>query len=232
MSGTEADSQQRALSERSLVRGLALAALEALERERQRIDGLNVYPVPDGDTGANLVATMRALVEELGVGKPSGQAGFRRDLSRASLMLARGTSGVILSQIVRGAIEAAPLSGPVGSRALVTIFERARDAAYSAVAKPAEGTILTLMRELTDEARGLRRKQLSLEQCLDALVTRGEEALERTREQNPLLAEAGVVDAGAAGLLVCLRAIARMVAGAPALVEAPVLRLVASPPER
>jgi len=104
--------------------------------------------------------------------------------------------------------------------------------AKPAVAKPAEGTILTLMRELTDEARGLRRKKLSLEQCLDALVTRGEEALERTREQNPLLAEAGVVDAGAAGLLVCLRAIARMVAGAPALVEAPVLRLVASPPER
>lgn len=228
MSGAKADSQ-RARSERELVRGLLLAALEALERERQRIDGLNVYPVPDGDTGANLVVTVSALVEELDSAEPSGQAGFRRVLSRAFLMRARGTSGVILSQIVSGVVEAAPVSGPVGSRALVTMLERAREAAYSAVAKPAEGTILTLMSELTDEARALRRKKLSLEQCLDALVARGEKALERTREQSPILAEAGLVDAGAAGLLVCLKAIARTVAGAPAAAQAPVLRLVSSP---
>lgn len=231
MSGARAD-LQRARSELELVRGLAQAALEALERERQRIDGLNVYPVPDGDTGANLVVTMRALVEELDSAEPSGQADFRRSLSRALLMRARGTSGVILSQIVSGVVEAAPVSGPVGSRALVTMFERARDAAYSAVAKPAEGTILTLMCELTDETRALRRRKLTLEQCLDALVMRGKEALERTREQSPLLAEAGLVDAGAAGLLVCLQAIARAVAGAPAVAQTPVLRLVSSTSER
>jgi dihydroxyacetone kinase-like predicted kinase len=218
----------RASAELALVRRLALAALEALERERQRIDGLNVYPVPDGDTGMNLVLTVRALVEELDATELDGRSTSRRDFARALLMRARGTSGVILSQIVRGAVEAAPVSGPIGGRALATMLERSRDAAYSAVAKPAEGTILTLMRELADEARGQRRKGIPLEQRLDALVKRGEAALERTREQSPALSEAGVVDAGAAGLLVCLRAISHALAGAPVVAPAPALRLVAS----
>ena len=214
MSDTKTD-LKAASAELALVRRLATSALEALERERQRIDGLNVYPVPDGDTGMNLVLTVRALVEELDATESSAPAAFRRDLARALLLRARGTSGVILAQIVRGAVEAAPVSGPIGGRALATMLERSRDAAYSAVAKPAEGTILTMMRELTDEAREQRRKGLSLEQRLDGLVERGEAALERTREQSPVLSEAGVVDAGAAGLLVCLRAISSALAGAP-----------------
>jgi|PersoiStandDraft_1058852.scaffolds.fasta_scaffold00096_7 dihydroxyacetone kinase-like predicted kinase len=231
MSGAGIDSNA-AVAELALVRRLALAALEALERERQRIDGLNVYPVPDGDTGMNLVLTVRALVEELDATRPTEQANLRRDFARALLMRARGTSGVILSQIVRGAVEAAPVSGPLGGRALAVMLERSRDAAYSAVAKPVEGTILTVIRELADEARALRRKALPLDRRLHAIVVRGEEALERTREQNPALAEAGVVDAGAVGLLVCLRAIAQVISGAPAVVPAPALRLVSSPPER
>jgi len=227
MSDLETDSLQ-ASAELALVRRLALAALEALERERQRIDGLNVYPVPDGDTGMNLVLTVRALVEDLDVSESSGSATFRRDFARALLMRARGTSGVILSQVVRGAVEAAPVSGPIDGRALAAMLERSRDAAYSAVARPAEGTILTLMRELADEARRHRRKQMPLEQRLDALVERGEAALERTREQSPTLADAGVVDAGAAGLLVCLRAIACALAGAPVVAPAAALRLIPS----
>ena len=231
MSGAEIDSSV-AVAELALVRRLALAALEVLERERQRIDGLNVYPVPDGDTGMNFVLTIRALVEELDATRPAEQASLRRDFARVLLMRARGTSGVILSQIVRGAVEAAPVSGPLGGRALAVMLERSRDAAYSAVAKPAEGTILTLMRELADEARALRRKRLPLDRRLHAIVIRGEEALERTREQNPALAEADVVDAGAAGLLVCLRAIAQVISDAPAVAPAPVLRLVSDPPNR
>ena len=225
MSDTKTD-LKAASAELALVRRLATSALEALERERQRIDGLNVYPVPDGDTGMNLVLTVRALVEELDATESSAPAAFRRDLARALLMRARGTSGVILAQIVRGAVEAAPVSGPIGGRALATMLERSRDAAYSAVAKPAEGTILTMMRELTDEAREQRRKGLSLKQRLDGLVERGEAALERTREQSPVLSEAGVVDAGAAGLLVCLRAISSALAGAPVVAPVPALRLV------
>ena len=216
----------RAGAELALVRRLALAALEALERDRQRIDGLNVYPVPDGDTGMNLVLTVRALVEELDASEPAGQVAFRRDFARALLMRARGTSGVILSQIVRGAVEAAPVAGPIDGRALTTMLERAREAAYSAVARPAEGTILTLIRELADEARARRRKTMPLELRLNALVERGEAVLERTQAQNPTLTDAGVVDAGAAGLLVCLRAIAHAAAGEPVVAPAPALRLV------
>lgn len=225
MSDTKTD-LKAASAELALVRRLATSALEALERERQWIDGLNVYPVPDGDTGMNLVLTVRALVEELDATESSAPAAFRRDLVRALLMRARGTSGVILAQIVRGAVEAAPVSGPIGGQALATMLERSRDAAYSAVAKPAEGTILSLMCELTDEAREQRRKGLSLEQRLDGLVERGEAALERTREQSPILSEAGVIDAGAAGLLVCLRAISSALAGAPVVAPVPALRLV------
>ena len=215
-------------AELALVRRLALAALEALERERQRIDGLNVYPVPDGDTGLNLLLTVRALVEELDAAESSAAATFRRDFARSVLMRARGTSGVILSQIVRGAVEAAPASEPVGGRALAAMMESARAAAFSAVARPAEGTILSLMRELSDEARRLRRKTMPLEQRLAALVERGEQALERTRTQSRVLGEAGVVDAGAAGLLVCLRAVARELAGEPVVEKTASLRLVSS----
>ncbi|MGA9762122.1 MAG: DAK2 domain-containing protein [Gaiellaceae bacterium] len=227
MSGRETESAE-ASAELALVRRLATSALAALERERQRIDGLNVYPVPDGDTGLNLVLTVRAMLEELDATGSGGRVTVRRDFARALLMRARGTSGVILSQIVRGAVEAAPASGPIGGRALATMLERARDAAYSAVARPAEGTILTLMRELTDEAREHRRKALSLEQRLDGLVERAEAALEQTREQNPILSEAGVVDAGAAGLVVCLRAIARAATGKPDVAQPPALKLVGS----
>jgi dihydroxyacetone kinase-like predicted kinase len=215
-----------AAAELELLRRLARAALEALERARPRVDGLNVYPVPDGDTGENLVHTVRALTEALDAAEPAPRALLQRNLVRALLMAARGNSGVILSQIVRGLVEAAPATSSLGGRALAAMLEHARDAAYAAVSRPVEGTMLTLMRELAAEARALRRKTLPLERRLDALVERGEKALTRTTAQNPVLDEAGVVDAGAAGLLVCLRAVVAAVSGAPSETAAPALRLV------
>jgi dihydroxyacetone kinase-like predicted kinase len=223
MSGRRTDPEA---TELELVRELARAALAALERERQRIDGLNVYPVPDGDTGRNLVETMRALVAELNETEPAPREELRRSLARALSMRARGCSGVIVSQIVRGLVEAVPAEGAIGGRELAAMLESARDAARAAIARPAEGTILTLMHELTKEARRLRRKPLPLDRRLDALVERGEKALERTREQNPVLREARVVDAGSAGVLVCMKAVARTVSGAAPIAERPRLRLV------
>jgi dihydroxyacetone kinase-like predicted kinase len=139
-------------------------------------------------------------------------------------MGARGNSGAILSQIVRGAVEAAPAGDPFDARALAAILERARDEAYAAVHKPVEGTMLTLMRELADEGRSRRRQKLPLDRLLWALVERGEEAVARTPERLSVLSENGVVDAGAAGLLECLRAIAAELSGERQ--EAPPLRLV------
>lgn len=213
-----------------LLRRFAHTALKALERDRQRIDGLNVYPVPDGDTGANLVSTVRALVDELDATEPVERSLLHRNLARALRMGARGNSGVILSQLVAGAVQAAPVASAIDGRALALMLESAREAAYAAVSKPVEGTMLTLMGALSERALALRRKKLPLDQLLRRLVESGEEALARTPDQLPALREAGVVDAGAAGLLECLRAIAAAVSAEPAVEAAQVLRLVTAPP--
>lgn len=216
------------LPQLELLRRLTGAALEVLERERQRIDGLNVFPVPDGDTGQNLVATLGSLLDELETAVELGRPLARRSFARALLMGARGNSGLILSQIVRGLVEAAPASLPVDAQALAPMLARARDAAYAAVQRPVEGTMLTLMSELAEEAGALRRKRLSSERFLQRLVERGEQALARTPEQLAVLRDSGVVDAGAAGTLEFLKAITAELSDEGSG-EAPVrLRLVSS----
>jgi uncharacterized protein len=190
---------------------LARAALAALDASRQRIDDLNVYPVPDGDTGTNMAETARAVVNALERGES--------DVVRAALMGARGNSGVILSQIVRGAVEALP-DGEVDTPALARALRGASDAAYAAVRDPQEGTILTVIRELAEEAERRGGAGLPIEDALARLVEHGEAALARTKEQLDILREAGVVDAGGAGLVEILRGIAAHVRGEP-LPEAP-----------
>jgi DAK2 domain fusion protein YloV len=186
---------------------LARAALASISAHRRRIDDLNVYPVPDGDTGTNLTLTVRAVVEALEAAGADDRAGLAKDVSRAALMGARGNSGVILSQIVRGATESLAESNDV-ARA----FRSASDAAYRAVKKPVEGTMLTAIRELADAAE--RNADLA------AVVVAGDASVVRTREMLPVLREAGVVDAGAAGLVEIVRGIAAALAG-EALPEAP-----------
>jgi uncharacterized protein len=190
---------------------LARAALAALEASRQRIDDLNVYPVPDGDTGTNMAETARAVVLALERGET--------DVVRASLMGARGNSGVILSQIVRGAVEALP-DGELDTSALATALRGASDAAYAAVRNPQEGTMLTVARELAEEAERLVEAGAPPDEALERLVAHGETAVGRTKEQLDVLRQAGVVDAGGAGLLEILRGIAAQVRGEP-LPEAP-----------
>src|SRR3954467_6382486 len=123
------------------------SALASLEASRRRLDDLNVYPVPDGDTGTNLTLTVRAVVEALEGSHADDRAALANEVSRAALMGARGNSGVILSQIVRGAAESLRESGDL-ARAL----RSASDAAYRAVRTPVEGTMLTAIRELAEEA--------------------------------------------------------------------------------
>jgi hypothetical protein len=191
---------------------LARAALAALEASRQRIDDLNVYPVPDGDTGTNMAETARAVVYALERGET--------DVVRASLMGARGNSGVILSQIVRGAVEALP-EGEPGTAALAKALRGASDAAYAAVRNPQEGTMLTVMRELADKGEELAAAGAPLDDALEPLLAHGEAALVRTQEQLDVLKRAGVVDAGAAGLIEILRGIAAHVRGEPLPETAP-----------
>ncbi|MGH3001322.1 MAG: DAK2 domain-containing protein [Gaiellaceae bacterium] len=192
---------------RTDARRLVDGARAAIEAHRTRIDDLNVYPVPDGDTGTNLTLTVRAVADSLAGEGADDRAGLAREVSRAALMGARGNSGVILSQIVRGATESL-----AGSDDLAAAFRSASDAAYRAVKKPVEGTMLTAVRAMADAAgRGASFAEI---------VAAGDETVVATREMLPVLREAGVVDAGAAGLLEIVRGLAAALAG-EALPETP-----------
>ena len=194
-------------------RALARFALAAIEQSRQRIDDLNVYPVPDGDTGTNLTLTVRAVVESLEASTAADRAAVAHELTRAALMGARGNSGVIFSQIVRGAAEV--LGGPAPADVLTCkrALRGASDAAYRAVRRPVEGTMLTVVREMAEEAEASDAETLS--ELMHAVVRRGEDALARTPELLDVLREAGVVDAGGAGLLEIVRGITAGLAGEP-----------------
>ncbi len=175
----------------------------AIEAERRRIDDLNVYPVPDGDTGTNLALTVAAVVEGLESSEGEERDSLAHQASRAALMGARGNSGVIFSQIVRGAAESLRASDD-----LAAALRAGSDAAYRAVRTPVEGTMLTAIRALAEEAeRG---------GDLEALLARGDACVAATREMLPVLSEAGVVDAGAAGLVEIVRGIAAVLAGSAA----------------
>jgi hypothetical protein len=208
------------MSDLTRARELAHAALASLEQSRRRIDDLNVYPVPDGDTGTNMTMTARAVVEELDQTNTDERIALIKEVTRAALMGARGNSGVILSQIVRGAAEPLAAGGPVDPPMLASSFRSASDAAYRAVRQPVEGTMLSVIRELAEEAEQCAVEAQMNADLLAALVRRGEEAVARTPEQLPVLREAGVVDAGGAGLLEIVRGLAAAVSGEP-LPEAP-----------
>jgi DAK2 domain fusion protein YloV len=196
-------------------RELAHAALDSLERNRQRIDDLNVYPVPDGDTGTNMTLTTRAVVEELDRTDTDERLALIKQITRAALMGARGNSGVILSQIVRGAAEPLAESRTIDSLALARSFRSASDAAYRAVRQPVEGTMLSVVRELAEEAEQRAGRAETAADLLAAAVRRGEEAVARTQETLDVLRDAGVVDAGGAGLLELVRGLASAVSGEP-----------------
>src|SRR5215211_1702865 len=141
------------MSERAAVLDLVRAAETALERSRARLDDLNVYPVPDGDTGTNMLLTVRAVTETLQqtVAK-SDRAALAQEVARAALLGARGNSGVILSQIVRGAADVLGEDDGIDASAVARALRRASDEAYAALREPAEGTILTAIRVLAEEA--------------------------------------------------------------------------------
>ena len=204
------------------------SALASLEARRQEVNDLNVFPVADGDTGDNMAMTLRAVTVELdrldGVAVDEvGRAELVQALARAALMGARGNSGVILSQIVRGAAEElASRPGELVDPVLVAAaFASAADAAYESVREPAEGTMLTVFREMAhsltrqlahleaDKQRlvgevGEERQDAILAEVLERAIAEGERAVSRTPEQLDVLRESGVVDAGGYGLVLIL----------------------------
>ncbi|GIU95436.1 MAG: hypothetical protein KatS3mg012_1893 [Gaiellaceae bacterium] len=203
-----------------VVRELARSALRNLEAHRQRIDDLNVYPVPDGDTGTNLTLTLRSIVETLDTSTAKSSEAAAKELTRAALMGARGNSGVIFSQIVRGFMDVLGQSEEITTPLLRRAFRSASDAAYRAVKRPVEGTMLTVIREMAEEAERRENRKLPPVELLQRVLARGEDALARTPELLDVLRDAGVVDAGAAGLVEITRGIVLGMTG-ESLPEAP-----------
>jgi dihydroxyacetone kinase-like predicted kinase len=201
--------------ELALARRLVGGAVAALEQACGSINDLNVYPVPDGDTGRNLLTTVRAVAAALEAPLEEDRLLIAQAAARAARMGARGSAGVILAQSLKGALEALPGEGPIDAEALAAMLAGARAAARAAVRKPAAGTMLALLDELAQEAGRRASEDASGAAALESVLARAEEALERTRDGLPVLREASVVDAGAAGLLACLRGIHASVARSP-----------------
>jgi DAK2 domain fusion protein YloV len=197
------------------VRQWCALGLDALRRHQREIDDLNVYPVPDGDTGTNLVLTVSAAVEAIAMHRDVHQDAIApellRALARGALLGARGNSGVILSQLLRGLADGLAASPSAGGLAFAAALVAAADAAYRAVAVPAEGTVLSVARAAATAAAETRSDDLAV--VVGAASAAARQALARTPEQLPALARAGVVDAGGRGLCVLLDALAEVVTG-------------------
>jgi DAK2 domain fusion protein YloV len=207
------------------LRRVVVSYRDALRSHQEELNRLNVYPVPDGDTGTNMALTLESVCGELD--SADGMTEVCRAIAHGSLMGARGNSGVILSQILRGLADTFSDHERASSPELVVGLRRATDAAYQAVLRPVEGTILTVARATTEAVEAAHREgERALSALLDRAAAAAREAVERTPDLLPVLKEAGVVDAGGRGFALMIDAFLNVVAGRPL----PEPEVVATPP--
>ena len=196
------------------LRHTVIAFRDTMKRHASGINRLNVYPVPDGDTGTNMARTLDAVVTEL-EGASTELDTTCEAISHGSLMGARGNSGVILSQILRGLSSTLKTAKTSGAQRVAEALKSASSAAYEAVLKPIEGTILTVVRETADAAVKAADEGASLAVMLRAARAAGRKALDNTPELLPVLKDAGVVDAGGAGFMLFMDSAVHIVDGEP-----------------
>ena len=196
------------------LRNTVIAFRDTMKRHASGINRLNVYPVPDGDTGTNMARTLDAVVTELEGASP-GLETTCEAISHGSLMGARGNSGVILSQILRGLSATLKTAQTSGAQRVAEALKAASAAAYEAVLKPIEGTILTVVRETAEAATKAANEGASLVVMLRDARNAGRKALDNTPELLPVLKDAGVVDAGGAGFLLFMDSALHVVDGEP-----------------
>lgn len=196
---------------------------ESLSEYREALNELNVYPVPDGDTGTNMTLTVGSVIDAMD--SDGSMHGVTEALITGSLMGARGNSGVILSQILRGLSDTFRAGEEVGVSEMVEALDRASEAAYEAVQRPVEGTILTVLRMAAEAARDTETGPGStVATLLRHVYERAVEALESTPDLLPVLKQAGVVDAGGAGFLLLLASFLEVVTGEAVVLPERVLR--------
>ncbi len=180
---------------------MVIAASKLLEVNREQIDTLNVFPVPDGDTGTNMSLTMQSAIKELKACKSNSLHDLADAISKGALRGARGNSGVITSQIFRGMCSILKDKTDFDTKTFAKALKNATDVAYSAVSKPKEGTILTVCRMVSEHAVSICGKVKDMETFMQEIINKGKEAVNLTPTLLPVLKKAGVVDSGGMGLL-------------------------------
>ena len=178
-----------------------LAGAQNIEAKKDYINELNVFPVPDGDTGTNMSMTIMSAAKEVTALNKPAMKDLAKAISSGSLRGARGNSGVILSQLLRGFTKAIKEEKEIDVLALAAACQRARDTAYKAVMKPKEGTILTVASGIATKAAEMAEETDDLDTFISEVINYAQEVLEKTPEMLPVLKEAGVVDSGGQGLL-------------------------------
>lgn len=189
----------------SKLQQMVIGAYKYLEENKSLVDELNVFPVPDGDTGTNMNMTMKSGVDKVNQTSGLSVEEIAKALSQGTLMGARGNSGVILSQLVRGMSKALKGKDEIGAVEVRDTFKNAKKTAYRAVMQPTEGTILTVARKMAEKAEEAFDEAKDLDDYLMEIITEGQIALDNTPKQLPVLKEAGVVDSGGQGLIFLLR---------------------------
>ncbi len=185
-----------------MLKEMFLSGAALLEKNRENIDALNVFPVPDGDTGTNMSHTIAAAMKEMTSHTCSSAAHVSSLVAKGALKGARGNSGVILSQIFRGISKGLEGCEEVDAAALVRAIRMGADTAYKAVMKPKEGTILTVARVIAEEVERAAIRTSDLGDLMNVVVDKGDAILRKTPEMLPVLKQAGVVDSGGKGLMV------------------------------
>ena len=193
------------------VREMFRAASRWLDLNKEQVNAINVFPVPDGDTGTNMHLTMRSTMEEADRCQETEAGAVLGAMAHGALMGARGNSGVILSQIVRGVALAVKGTAELDPKALAAGFQQGSDTAYKAVTQPTEGTILTVIRDVASAAGDNANGDVA--GLMAAVVDAARDSVARTPDLLPVLAEAGVVDAGGQGLFVLLEGMLRHLRG-------------------
>ena len=187
----------------AMLKSMILTAAKLLEVNRVSIDALNVFPVPDGDTGTNMSLTFQSAIKELVNCQSNKVADIAEAVSKGALRGARGNSGVILSQVLRGLCNTLKKSEEIDTKLFTQALVSGAEVAYGAVSKPKEGTMLTVARMVAEHAQSVRGKHKDFETFLPELIAAGNNAVEITPTLLPVLKKAGVVDAGGKGLM-CL----------------------------
>ena len=197
-----------------LLREMVLAGAALLEKNREAVDALNVFPVPDGDTGTNMSLTMASATREINSKEFTSAGEAAEALSKGALRGARGNSGVITSQLYRGFAKALKGVDKITPAEFAAALQKGAETAYKAVMKPKEGTILTVARTIAEDA--VRQAQLApndYDALFNVILQSGEAILKRTPEMLPVLKQAGVVDAGGKGLLLIYTGYAAVLRG-------------------